>query len=194
MYGAGSDLLDRHCSGSLTGRLRARICDQRRFGMTMELPAQSGFRWTHPDCSGLHDACSHRGGQGFKSPQLHPLDLVSDLVRGSLLEPQPTSVAGAFGVVGRNLGDHLLPVPGCRRLLDGLAWRRSLAERRQKLVEECYLAGATPPLGQVMLIDRTRVKRQNCNHQWLRDARMGRHGPKRSTQVQIVQRDSRKIS
>jgi hypothetical protein len=46
------------------------------------------------------------GVRGIKSPQLHPLDLVSDLVRSSFLGPQPSSLAGAFGMVGRNLGDH----------------------------------------------------------------------------------------
>jgi hypothetical protein len=88
---------------------------------------------------------SHRGGQGFKSPQLHPLDLVSDQARGSFLRPQPSSLAGAFGMVGRNLGDHLLPASQCRRLLDGPAWCRwlgfwavALTKRSQDFVEQRY--------------------------------------------------------
>jgi len=60
---------------------------------------------------------------------------VSDQVRSSFLEPQPTFLAGALGVAGRNLGDHLLLVPRCRRLLDGVPWCRWLAEH-QKIVEQ----------------------------------------------------------
>src|SRR5580698_5187401 len=67
-------------------------------------------------------SCSHRGGQGFESPQLHLWDLVSDQVRSSFLEPQPTSRAGVFGLVGRNLGDHLLPASRCGSVRLGVSW------------------------------------------------------------------------
>jgi hypothetical protein len=43
---------------------------------------------------------SHRGGQGFESPQLHLWDLVSDQVRSSFLEPQPTFRLGLLAWLG----------------------------------------------------------------------------------------------
>src|SRR5215469_16612491 len=90
----------------------------------------------------LHATNSHRGGQGFKSPQLHPAIMVFDQVRSSSDRPHPSSSGGAFWVVGRNLGDHLLPVLRCGCVLLGdsrCCWVGlvgSLAVRREESIKQ----------------------------------------------------------
>jgi len=81
----------------------------RRLAAVTSLPTNAGMAMTAPADIWAHPAArsgtrmnwwplrSHRGGQGFKSPQLHP-------------DPQ---VRGMFGLNSRGLEDHLSP--SCHR-------------------------------------------------------------------------------
>ena len=79
---------------------------------------------------------SHRGGQGFESPQLHPPN-GRGVWPGQKLVVQVSSYVRdeTFGISGSNLGDHLLPASPCREVVDHRFGCRRVGCAAQKFVE-----------------------------------------------------------